>query len=411
MSFLSLLKINDDPYLLMNSSDSSDFYSNLPVVEDFFDVTNRQHFNSLPDDWHIAITDIVDSTAAINDGRYKTVNILGASPIIGILNIAEGGKIPYIFGGDGSVFCLPPSLINDAKHVLGASREIGKMEYNLDLRTAIIPVSYIRREGFEIMVARYKANQYYEQAIFSGGGIRYAEKLLKDPEVEQFKVPAQNNTKSVDFTGLECRWKEVKQKNSEILTLLIKSNPTADHPEEIYEEVLTKMRNIFGFDDKANPISVPQLSMTLSFSELLGEAKFRTFGQGWLRRILYILKVQLQTVIGKILMAFNYESSATNWSLYKSDMVRNSDHRKFDDMLRIVISSSRSERKEFENFLDQKFKERALAYGLHISDAAMITCMVFQYHREHVHFVDGSGGGYVSASKGLNQRMEKLNGD
>jgi hypothetical protein len=387
---------------------NDNFYVTLPVMEDFFDASNRQNYHSLPGDWHVAVTDIVDSTAAIKDNRYKTVNILGASPIVGILNIADRNKIPYTFGGDGSVFCIPSVLLDDARRVLGSSRQIGKVEYNLDLRAAIIPVSYIRKQGHDIQVARYRASQHYVQAIFSGGGISYAEEILKDPEIEQFRIPALDNAETIDFTGLECRWQEVKQKDNEVLTLLIKSNPSVDQLGKVYKKVLHKMRDIFGFEDKTNPINVSQLSMNLSYSELLGEAKFRTFGKGWLKRLGYILKIQLQIIIGKILMAFDYKSSVTDWSLYKSDLVRNSDHRKFDDMLRVVISGHPSQRKKFTRFLDQKYQEEDLAYGIHITDAAVITCMVFRYHREHVHFVDGSGGGYVSASKELKQRMEAL---
>ncbi|NIV12295.1 MAG: DUF3095 family protein [Aliifodinibius sp.] len=168
------------------------------------------------------------------------------------------------------------------------------------------------------------------------------------------------------------------------------------------------MRETFGFDDKTNPINVPGLSMTLSFSQLMGEARIRTHGKNWIKRISYILKVQLQTIIGKIMMAIDYESSATHWGLYKSDLAMNSDHRKFDDMLRVVISGSTSQRKEFETFLNEQFTEGRLAYGIHLSDAAVITCMVFQYHRDHIHFVDGSGGGYVSAAEALKKRLQSL---
>jgi len=109
-----------------------------------------------------------------------------------------------------------------------------------------------------------------------------------------------------------------------------------------------------------------------------------------------------------VLMALDYETSATDWSLYRSDMARNSDHRKFDDMLRVVISGSAEQRQQLEEFLEYQFQESNLAYGIHITDAAMITCMVFQYHRDHVHFVDGKNGGYVSASKGLKRRFAEI---
>ena len=387
---------------------SADFYANLPVIEDFFNGSNPENFHSLPDDWYVAVTDIVNSTDAIQNDRYKAVNILGASPIVGIFNIADHDKIPFTFGGDGASFCLPPDLLDDARRVLGGCKTIGKLEYDLNLRAAIIPLSYIREQGHKIRVARYRASEFYIQAIFSGGGLSFAEEVLKESDSDTFSVPALENAQTVDFSGLECRWQEVKQPKNEIITMMIKSNPKIDQPQEIYEEVFQKMRTTFGFDDKTNPINVKGLSMTLSFSELMGEARFQTHGQGWLKRIGYILKVQLQTIIGKVLMALDYETTATNWSLYKSDLALNSDHRKFDDMLRVVISGSKSQRQEFEAFLNKQFKDGRLAYGMHLSDAAMITCMVFQYHRDHIHFVDGSGGGYVSAARQLKKRLQSL---
>lgn len=392
----------------MTSSNSADFYANLPVIEHFFNASNSRNYQALPENWYLAITDVVNSTAAIKNDRYKTVNILGVSPIVGILNVADRDRIPYSFGGDGAVFCIPSTLLNDARRVLGASRKIGKEEYGLNLRAAIIPVTYIRERGNDIRVARYQASEFYDQAIFSGGGISYAEEMLKKNNSGQFQVPVSNSAESIDFTGLECRWKEVRRNKKEVITLLIKCNPDIDQSDQVYEQVLHKLREIFGFEGKTNPINVPRLSMNLSFGELMDEAKIRTFGKGWLTRLRYIAKVQLQTIIGKILMALNYRTAATDWAKYKADIARNSDHRKFDDMLRLVISGTRTQRNEFENFLRQEFKEERLAYGIHISDAALITCMVFHYHREHMHFVDGSGGGYAEASKELKKRIKQL---
>jgi hypothetical protein len=34
----------------------------------------------------------------------------------------------------------------------------------------------------------------------------------------------------------------------------------------------------------------------------------------------------------------------------------------------------------------------------------MVTCLVFQYEKEHVHFVDGADGGYARAARGLKAR-------
>ncbi|HEX6983159.1 MAG TPA: DUF3095 domain-containing protein [Balneolaceae bacterium] len=389
----------------MSKSNDSDFYSELPILNSFFDASQADNYHSLPGDWYIGVTDIVNSTAAIEAGRYKTVNILGASPIVGILNAVGQNEIPFCFAGDGAVFCIPPELLNVARKVLADSRQIGQAEYKLDLRAAVFPISFIRQNGYDIKVARYKVSEVYLQAVFLGGGISFAEEVLKEKGADEFRISPSEGPSSADFTGLECRWQEVKQQGKEVITLLVKSNPRHDNPDQIYEEVLQKMRDIFGFDDRTNPITVPELSMNMSVFKLWGEIKFRTFGLNRFQRLLYLIKVELQIVLGKILMRLKTKTSKTDWGLYKSDLSSNSDHRKFDDMLRIVLSGSSLQRHNLEKFLQQKYEESSLTYGLHVAESAMITCMVFQYHREHVHFVDGSGGGYVKASKELKKRM------
>lgn len=62
---------------------SDDFYRNLPGFNEFPNVTDLSLYRPLPDDWCIVITDIKGSTKAIEDGRYKDVNMMGAACIAG----------------------------------------------------------------------------------------------------------------------------------------------------------------------------------------------------------------------------------------------------------------------------------------------------------------------------------------
>ena len=104
-------------------SESHSFYAALPVFDDFLDITDPERFTPVPQDWHVAVTDVRGSTEAIRSGRYKDVNLAGASSIIAILNIDRGLSIPFIFGGDGATLCIPGHWLTEARsRLLGTSR-------------------------------------------------------------------------------------------------------------------------------------------------------------------------------------------------------------------------------------------------------------------------------------------------
>ena len=60
------------------TADAADFYSRLPIFEGFANIMDPARYQPLPDDWLIGLTDVVSSTQAIENGRYKAVNTAGA---------------------------------------------------------------------------------------------------------------------------------------------------------------------------------------------------------------------------------------------------------------------------------------------------------------------------------------------
>jgi len=52
--------------------------------------------------------------------------------------------------------------------------------------------------------------------------------------------------------------------------------------------------------------------------------------------------------------------------------------------------------------LTERAERGEIVYGLHRADSALMTCLVFSLEKaEHIHFVDGSDGGFTSAAKNL----------
>jgi hypothetical protein len=87
---------------------------------------------------------------------------------------------------------------------------------------------------------------------------------------------------------------------------------------------------------------------------------------------------------------------------YLQQVVENSDFRKYDDGLRMILDCT----PELADALTQRLAEAAangvVRYGLHRQDAAMMTCFTPSVMRaDHVHFIDGARGGYASAATAL----------
>ncbi|HAH08958.1 MAG TPA: adenylate cyclase, partial [Alphaproteobacteria bacterium] len=66
----------------------------------------------------VAVTDVVSSTAAISDGRYKDVNLAGAAGIAAFANSFPDWDLPSAFGGDGAAIILPEDVEREAREVL-----------------------------------------------------------------------------------------------------------------------------------------------------------------------------------------------------------------------------------------------------------------------------------------------------
>ena len=79
--------------------------------------------------------------------------------------------------------------------------------------------------------------------------------------------------------------------------------------------------------------------------------------------------------------------------------MRNSDVRKFNDVYRQVLAGNAAQREALTAWLEARFARRELAYGLHVTDRAHMTCLVFDYSGRHLHFIDGADGGLFAASK------------
>ena len=386
---------------------SSDFYARLPLLTDFRAITRPENFAPLPEDWHVVMSDVRNSTVAVQAGHYKNVNTVGAALITALLNAAGGIEIPFIFEGDGSTLCVPPELLDDARAALLQTRVLAQRSFGLDLRIATIPVAQITAAGARIRVARFGVSENYVQALFAGGGLAYAERVLKDPvTAPRYAVEPGSVAPRGNFDGLECRWQDIPSPHGETVSLLVRA--LATDSAAIYRDLIAKLREIYGSDEACHPVHPPNLSITLA-SELLGnEAGVRALGRGRFGRWLYLMQTRFWVLLGWFFMRFGVRTSRTDWGRYKETLVRNADVRKFNDGFRQILAGNAAQREALTAWLEERFTRRELVYGLQATNRAHMTCVVFDYSGRHLHFIDGADGGHFLAAKELKRRVAEL---
>ncbi|WP_445247442.1 DUF3095 domain-containing protein [Microcoleus sp. OTE_8_concoct_300] len=388
---------------------SENFYSELPLLDNFLKITEIGNFVDVPDDWYIVVTDIRGSTQAIESGKYKEVNLLGACSIVAVLNVAGQTEIPFVFGGDGGSLLIGPSLLPAAQKALLATQQLAKTEFDMDLRVGVVPVKVVVAANYPVKIAKFKVSENYSQAVFIGGGLTRATELIKDPVAGNIYSLKNNGVSSTaDFSGLECRWQDIPSKYGEIVTLLVMVRADfGQHSHHFYRDILKKIKYIYGEETCLNPIDSKTLKLTLNSTKLIKETLVRASSAGWLDRQLYLSKIQLETALGSLLMNLKVKTEELDWGVYKDIAIAATDYRKFDDMLRMVISGNEWRRKKLTRYLERNYREGKLVYGLHVSDRALMTCLVFERGGRQVHFVDGADGGYALAAKDMKERKNE----
>lgn len=388
---------------------SENFYSQLPLLDNFLKISEIGNFVDVPDDWYIVVTDIRGSTKALEAGKYKEVNLLGACSIVAVLNVAGETEIPFVFGGDGASLLMGPSLLPAAQKALLATQQLAKREFDMDLRVGVVPVKVVVAANYPVKIAKFKVSENYSQAVFIGGGLTRATELIKDPVAGNiYSIKNKGVSSTADFSGLECRWQDIPSKYGEIVTLLVMVRSDFDpQSHQFYRNILKKIQYIYGKENSLNPIDRKNLKLTLNSAKLIKETLVRASSASWLDRQLYLSKIQLETALGSLLMNLKVKTEELDWGVYKDIAIAATDYRKFDDMLRMVISGNEWRRKKLTGYLERNYREGKLVYGLHVSDRALMTCLVFERGGRQVHFVDGADGGYALAAKDMKERMNE----
>jgi hypothetical protein len=370
------------------------FYGGIPVFRGFTRLMDPALYSPLPDDWSIGIADIVESTKAIAEARYKAVNMAGAAVIAAVTNALEGREFPFVFGGDGASFAVSPDDLDRARDALAATATWVRESLDLVMRVALVPVAAVRAQGFDVRVARFGPSPNLSYAMFSGGGLGWVEAAMKRGE---FAVEMAASGTQPDLTGLSCRFEEIPSVRGIILSVLVVPARGADTGafRQVIEDIIALVERS---PDAGRPVPPggPALRWPPAGADF--EARARRGGPLFGRRA-YVLA---HTLYVYVVMRFGISVGGFVPKTYVQQVVENSDFRKYDDGLRMILDCSG----ELEAAVTQRLAAAASAgiarYGVHRQDAAMMTCFTPSALRsDHVHFIDGARGGYASAATAL----------
>lgn len=361
-------------------------------------VANKSYFSKVPEDWYAIAADIKNSTGAIGKGNHDQVNLVATGTVIAILNLAysKNINIPFFFGGDGATMLIPSELLEGSMAALNQHRINTLENFGFELKIGSVPIKEIYSNNIALDIARVKVSDVLSIPVVLGEGLQYAEKKIK----ENFTDENALNTKVPDLLnleGMECKWDKINppESNQEVVSLIVIACKNED-PSEVFSKVLKSIDTIYGSLNSRKPISVKRLKLIGSLRKLNNEmrTKFGKFDG------LYLLRNWFRGTFGGL-----YLKNSETGKNYLQKLVELTDTLTIDGRINTVITGTQQQRKSLTVYLDHLEEKGKIKYGLHVSEQSVMSCYVRDIRKDdHIHFVDGAGGGYTKAANQLKNK-------
>lgn len=383
---------------------TSEFYHELSACADFAAAVTGACFAPVPPDWLVIATDVVDSTVAVEEGRYKDVTVAGAISTISIANITGGLNFPFFFGGDGMVFLVPPRFRDEVLSVLADVQQMVRYISGLTLRAGVMDVADLIARGADLSVGKVRVTDRYTQAVAAGDALDLMDRLLKaeDPAVARPPAAPPEDGPRANVRGFSCRWQDIPSRHGETMSLIVEQSGTSGDGTPGLQAAHTAISSI-ARPEETHPLSV-EAQFTTAQREVAGsEASYRSRGRAGLRSLLLRLRIGVEVAAVRIALATGLPLRGEGKLLrdVRQHNIRNADVYKMDGTLKMILSLSRPQREALVSRLAELHAEGAIRYGWHVSDRAIMTCLIHTNHSDEVHFVDAADGGYAIAARML----------
>ena len=372
----------------------------LPVT----DVLQERYFYNVPDDWSIIIADVQNSTAAVAAGKHNDVNLVAAGSLIAALNIAKEKniEIPFFFSGDGGAVIVPGSVTNDVLTALEIHNDNSFRNLGLRMHIGSVTVGDIVAKGAILKIAKMQLGESLDKALVLGNGLKVAETQVKGASARA--ISPNPSQQILNMAGLECRWDKVKPPadESEIVCYLIEARRIIDQA-SVYRKVMLKIDELYGNLETRSPLSMNRLKLLLSLQKIEKEMLVK-YGR-W--KIRYFFRTLMEDVLGIFYFRFDLGLGNVTGRKYLAQLIANADTLTIDGRINTIICGRSDKRKDFLNFLSTLETAGEIFFGHHSSKESVMTCYIENRNAKHIHFIDGSEGGYTEAAKALKQKFIK----
>lgn len=373
------------------------FIDGIPTLETFDHVGQTERYTPLPDDWWLGLSDVVNSTTAVAEGSYKAVNMAGAATIAAVSN-AVGLDLPlFVFTGDGARFAIPAAHVETARQAMADTAAWVEEDLHMTLRVGLLPVSAITAAGHQAKVAFHRPAPAVRYALFAGGGLDWAERQLKDGAID---IDLAGDPRDADLSGMSCQWGAMKSRRGTIMSIVVRPGAKAD-PDR-FAALVSKVVQLTEEGGSASPVPPdgPPANWPSEGIDLDALAH-RRGGSLFLRKI----KTVIAAAIAQMLFKTDLRVGVFKPQTYRREVAENSDFRKFDDGLMMTVDCTQAVRSSVEAALMEAEKAGLAVYGMQTQDEALMTCFVPTITmKDHVHFIDGAGGGYAEAMAALKRK-------
>ncbi len=138
----------------------------------------------------------------------------------------------------------------EVRDALARTSAFARDELGLDLRAALIPLSAIREAGADVRMAWFQPSPEVRYAMFSGGGLEFAEAQMK---AGRFAIESAPAGQRPDLAGLSCRYMPITSKNGVILSLIVKRAEGASEA-EFADAVMDILSMLHQLDRDGHPV-------------------------------------------------------------------------------------------------------------------------------------------------------------